>query len=197
MTAWWVWRRDGLWGAHYDACRGADVEGTERVSCSGGVWQEEGFAFFSRRETPFSDVDVKDPKPKVKQLPVMRYAQGTALFIKARDAQDGEGVCLHAPAFIHFRSGSRSRRHLYLARIPRQRRTALLSYRHLTPSPSPAMSSGTDVQLGIVAESRFQKSLLMNGNDAPTLCNYGFLIDSVFKTPCVYILHAAAARFVD
>ena len=57
-------------------------------------WQKEGESFFSRREYPFSDTDVKDPKPIVKQTPVMRYAQGTALFIKARNAApDEEGEC--------------------------------------------------------------------------------------------------------
>ncbi len=61
--------------------------------CVLGRVQAEGASFFTRRELPFSDADVKDPKPKVKQLPVMRYAQGTSLFIKARDAPEEEGVC--------------------------------------------------------------------------------------------------------
>ncbi len=63
-------------------------------------FQRDGVGFFTKRAQPFSDSDIRDPKPKVKQTPVMRYAQGTALFIQARSTrsyEEGNGaLSLHA-----------------------------------------------------------------------------------------------------
>lgn len=39
---------------------------------------------FFASESPFEDTDIAPPSPVVKQTPLLRYAQGTALFIRAR-----------------------------------------------------------------------------------------------------------------
>jgi hypothetical protein len=54
--------------------------------------QAQGSAFFDNAERPFAEADVRDPKPKVKQTPLIRYAQGTALFIRARHSVGDEGA---------------------------------------------------------------------------------------------------------
>jgi hypothetical protein len=129
--------------------------------------------YFTRREFPFSDADVKDPKPKVKQTPIMRYAQGTAYFIQARNAGKQEGT-LYTVAFSCLTA-------LYAQML------ALAIHFYDSAFDFVAFTPSAE-RLGELAVSRFSKSLSMNQNDAATLANYGFCLDSIFKDAYVWLL---------
>ena len=51
----------------------------------------EGEEFFDKA-SPFDDLDVVELEPMVKQTPLLDYAEGTALFIRARSKQADEGL---------------------------------------------------------------------------------------------------------
>ena len=50
-----------------------------------------GEAFFDD-PTPFDDLDVTELVPLVKQTPLLDYAEGTALFVRARSKTGDEGA---------------------------------------------------------------------------------------------------------
>jgi len=49
-----------------------------------------GESFFDA-SSPFDDLDVQELVPLVKQTPLLDYAEGTALFVRARSKQGAEG----------------------------------------------------------------------------------------------------------
>lgn len=103
---------------------------------------------------------------QVKQTPLLDYAEGTALFIRARNKTRLEGksvVC-----FTHEKNVHRER--------PLMEPLYVVCWRYYSCD-----LCVSETRLGKLAAGRFEKVLAASSNHAATLATYGFLCEDVFR----------------